>query len=253
MRWSPVEQPRSAFPVLSRAGVRTKKAAQMPGSADGVEVPSGPWCQYGTRAPARVPQRGAMTADDSFGRLDDDDYPAYTMGRAAELLGTTQGFLRALGEAHPHHPAAFRGRPPPLLPLPAAHRRPRPGTRRPGHSNRRPPAASSSSKTSSKKPSASTPHTAAPLNQQTRRPQPDALWTSNSVFRSGTQLGLDGRPAILARRRAQCPFGSPDGSHDQPIYSASAGPIRARINEVGVQTVAEHTPATGAWCSRPDS
>ncbi|MET8038110.1 MerR family transcriptional regulator [Streptomyces sp. NPDC005345] len=40
-----------------------------------------------------------MTADDSFGRLDDDDYPAYTMGRAAELLGTTQGFLRAIGEA----------------------------------------------------------------------------------------------------------------------------------------------------------
>ncbi|MYV96438.1 MerR family transcriptional regulator, partial [Streptomyces sp. SID1034] len=25
-----------------------------------------------------------MTADDSFGRLDDDDYPAYTMGRAAD-------------------------------------------------------------------------------------------------------------------------------------------------------------------------
>ncbi|MFD9404708.1 MerR family transcriptional regulator [Streptomyces sp. NPDC060011] len=40
-----------------------------------------------------------MTADDSFGRLDDDAYPAYTMGRAAELLGTTQAFLRAVGEA----------------------------------------------------------------------------------------------------------------------------------------------------------
>ncbi|MEV6477577.1 MerR family transcriptional regulator [Streptomyces sp. NPDC051657] len=40
-----------------------------------------------------------MTADDSFGRLDDDDYPAYTMGRAAEMLNTTQGFLRAIGEA----------------------------------------------------------------------------------------------------------------------------------------------------------
>ncbi|MFE6485397.1 MerR family transcriptional regulator, partial [Streptomyces sp. NPDC057757] len=39
-----------------------------------------------------------MTADDSFSRLDDDDYPAYTMGRAAEILGTTQGFLRAIGE-----------------------------------------------------------------------------------------------------------------------------------------------------------
>ncbi|MFD6879791.1 MULTISPECIES: MerR family transcriptional regulator [unclassified Streptomyces] len=33
------------------------------------------------------------------GHLDDDDYPAYTMGRAAEMLGTTQGFLRAIGEA----------------------------------------------------------------------------------------------------------------------------------------------------------
>ncbi|MFJ5811126.1 MerR family transcriptional regulator [Streptomyces sp. NPDC093093] len=40
-----------------------------------------------------------MTADDSFGRLDDDDYPAYTMGRAAAMLGTTQGFLRAIGDA----------------------------------------------------------------------------------------------------------------------------------------------------------
>src|SRR5690349_17417289 len=43
-------------------------------------------------------ERGAMTADDSYGRLD-DDYPAYTMGRAAEILGTTQGFLCAIGEA----------------------------------------------------------------------------------------------------------------------------------------------------------
>uniref|UniRef100_UPI003F4995F2 MerR family transcriptional regulator n=1 Tax=Streptomyces sp. CA-141956 TaxID=3240051 RepID=UPI003F4995F2 len=40
-----------------------------------------------------------MTADDSYGRLDDDDYPAYTMGRAADMLGTTQSFLRAIGEA----------------------------------------------------------------------------------------------------------------------------------------------------------
>ncbi|QIJ63770.1 helix-turn-helix domain-containing protein [Streptomyces sp. JB150] len=33
------------------------------------------------------------------GHLDDDDYPAYTMGRAADLLGTTPAFLRAVGEA----------------------------------------------------------------------------------------------------------------------------------------------------------
>ncbi|XVS64755.1 MerR family transcriptional regulator [Actinosynnema sp. CA-299493] len=31
--------------------------------------------------------------------LDDDHYPAFTMGRAAEMLGTTPGFLRGLDEA----------------------------------------------------------------------------------------------------------------------------------------------------------
>lgn len=32
-------------------------------------------------------------------KLDDDYYPAYTMGRAAEMLGTTPSFLRSLDEA----------------------------------------------------------------------------------------------------------------------------------------------------------
>ncbi|MFD5102935.1 helix-turn-helix domain-containing protein [Streptomyces albidochromogenes] len=39
-----------------------------------------------------------MTADGSLGRLNDDDYPAYTLGRAAEMIGTTPAFLRAIGE-----------------------------------------------------------------------------------------------------------------------------------------------------------
>jgi DNA-binding transcriptional MerR regulator len=34
--------------------------------------------------------------EDMFG---DDDYPAYTMGRAAEITGASQDFLRRLGEA----------------------------------------------------------------------------------------------------------------------------------------------------------
>ncbi len=38
-----------------------------------------------------------QTAADKF---DDDDYPAYTMGRAAEILGTTPVFLRSLDEAN---------------------------------------------------------------------------------------------------------------------------------------------------------
>jgi len=38
----------------------------------------------------------------------DDDYPAYTMGRAAEIIGSTQAFLRNLDEAKliaPHRSA----------------------------------------------------------------------------------------------------------------------------------------------------
>jgi DNA-binding transcriptional MerR regulator len=42
--------------------------------------------------PPEHPRRAAA-------RLDDDDYPAYTMGRAAEMIGSTPGFLRAIGEA----------------------------------------------------------------------------------------------------------------------------------------------------------
>ena len=32
-------------------------------------------------------------------KFDDEHYPAYTMGRAAEMLDTTPGFLRSLDEA----------------------------------------------------------------------------------------------------------------------------------------------------------
>lgn len=42
------------------------------------------------------------------GRLDDPDYPAYTTGRAAEMLGVQQAFLRGLdaaGAVSPHRSA----------------------------------------------------------------------------------------------------------------------------------------------------
>ncbi|MGX1274252.1 MerR family transcriptional regulator [Streptomyces phaeoluteigriseus] len=41
-----------------------------------------------------MPAAGPHTPDP----LDDDDYPAYTIGRAADMLGTSPAFLRALGE-----------------------------------------------------------------------------------------------------------------------------------------------------------
>ncbi|HEX2131752.1 MAG TPA: MerR family transcriptional regulator [Actinophytocola sp.] len=42
------------------------------------------------------PHAAAPSAGDKF---DDEHYPAYTMGRAADMLGATQGFLRSLDEA----------------------------------------------------------------------------------------------------------------------------------------------------------
>ncbi|HEX6346469.1 MerR family transcriptional regulator [Umezawaea sp.] len=36
---------------------------------------------------------------DANSRFDDEDYPAYSMGRAAEILGVTQVFLRSLDSA----------------------------------------------------------------------------------------------------------------------------------------------------------
>ncbi|WP_304452258.1 MerR family transcriptional regulator [Nocardiopsis sp. YSL2] len=42
-------------------------------------------------------------------RFDDDDYPAYTMGRAAEMIGSTPAFLRALGDAKLIEPLRSEG------------------------------------------------------------------------------------------------------------------------------------------------
>jgi DNA-binding transcriptional MerR regulator len=50
-----------------------------------------------------IPEPRETAADseaaDKFDKFDDEHYPAYTMGRAAEMLGATAGFLRSLGEA----------------------------------------------------------------------------------------------------------------------------------------------------------
>jgi DNA-binding transcriptional MerR regulator len=42
-------------------------------------------------------------------RLDDEDYPAYSMGRAAEIVGVTPAFLRALGAAKLIEPLRSEG------------------------------------------------------------------------------------------------------------------------------------------------
>ncbi|MEV4111960.1 helix-turn-helix domain-containing protein [Nonomuraea sp. NPDC049695] len=44
--------------------------------------------------------RAGSRAEDRFeDRFDDEDYPAYSMGAAAEMLGVSPSFLRALGAA----------------------------------------------------------------------------------------------------------------------------------------------------------
>jgi DNA-binding transcriptional MerR regulator len=39
------------------------------------------------------------TTQDADHRFDDDHYPAYTMGRAAEMIGVTPAFLRSVEQA----------------------------------------------------------------------------------------------------------------------------------------------------------
>ncbi|MBP2340098.1 DNA-binding transcriptional MerR regulator [Saccharothrix coeruleofusca] len=54
------------------------------------------------RSPPAQPQSAAEN-------LDDDHYPAFTIGRAAEMLRTTVGFLRSLDEAKLIEPQRSRG------------------------------------------------------------------------------------------------------------------------------------------------
>jgi DNA-binding transcriptional MerR regulator len=46
-----------------------------------------------------IPDPRDTSTPDADDKFDDEHYPAYTMGRAAEMLSTTPGFLRSLDEA----------------------------------------------------------------------------------------------------------------------------------------------------------
>ncbi|CAM2865871.1 HTH merR-type domain-containing protein [Prescottella defluvii] len=46
------------------------------------------------------PDDSSQNASGPGDKFDDEDYPAYSMGRAAELLGVTQAFLRSLDTAN---------------------------------------------------------------------------------------------------------------------------------------------------------
>ncbi|GAA1846210.1 hypothetical protein GCM10009736_10470 [Actinomadura bangladeshensis] len=66
-------------------------------------VQTGPHSARRDPRPAKPgPVRGDSGAEPGAAlddKLDDEDYPAYSMGRAAELLGVTPGFLRGLDAA----------------------------------------------------------------------------------------------------------------------------------------------------------
>ncbi|SFF91329.1 DNA-binding transcriptional regulator, MerR family [Actinacidiphila alni] len=98
--WKVVPGHATAIPAVptSQAGLWKKETGavsrQMVLKARG---PSACWRSDPSMRPRKkrsMPPRGTRSAD----KFDDDDYPAYTMGRAAEMLDTTPAFLRALGE-----------------------------------------------------------------------------------------------------------------------------------------------------------
>jgi len=47
--------------------------------------------------------------NDAEDKFDDENFPAYSMGRAAELLGVTQAFLRSLDTANLVNPMRSEG------------------------------------------------------------------------------------------------------------------------------------------------
>jgi DNA-binding transcriptional MerR regulator len=56
-----------------------------------------------------IPDPRDAAAPGAADKFDDEHYPAYTMGRAADMLGVTQGFLRTLDEANLIEPARSAG------------------------------------------------------------------------------------------------------------------------------------------------
>lgn len=46
-----------------------------------------------------IPDQEGPATPSGADKFDDEHYPAYTMGRAADMLGTSQNFLRSLDEA----------------------------------------------------------------------------------------------------------------------------------------------------------
>ncbi|GAA2650546.1 hypothetical protein GCM10010412_016450 [Nonomuraea recticatena] len=70
--------------------------------AHGAGAPVGVWEGFMDQA---VMASGARSDD----RFDDEDYPAYSMGTAAEMVGVTPAFLRALGAAKLIEPRRSEG------------------------------------------------------------------------------------------------------------------------------------------------
>lgn len=65
---------------------------------------------YGDKAESRIlPPADAAVDASAEAKLDDDDYPAYSMGRAAEILGVSAAFLRSLGAAKLIEPQRSNG------------------------------------------------------------------------------------------------------------------------------------------------
>ncbi|MBB5085114.1 hypothetical protein HNR40_010628 [Nonomuraea endophytica] len=59
-----------------------------------------------TLAHGKTADPAGSTAEDRF---ENEDYPAYSMGAAADMLGVTPAFLRALGAAHLIEPLRSSG------------------------------------------------------------------------------------------------------------------------------------------------
>ena len=94
VRWSPVTLMRSSHRLLISAACGNENPTNL--SVDGVFNPYPRAPAHAAPGPTNKKKKRKTQPDDM---LNDDDYPAYTMGRAAEIVGASPDFQRRLDEA----------------------------------------------------------------------------------------------------------------------------------------------------------
>ena len=92
-----MQRPRALGCISLHIGPRSTVATLLQGL--GVVHPPRPCFSPSVKGVVTRANETSSGSDSLEGKMDDEDYPAYSMGSAAQILATTPAFLRSLDEA----------------------------------------------------------------------------------------------------------------------------------------------------------